>query len=185
MLTKCHLSNISYNTDAFLIRQLNELLIGHQISFWAFIKHAPEDEELKEHKHIFFVPDTQLDTVSLDSHFIEPDPNNDLPLKCMLWTKVVCDFDWLLYTVHDSVYLKLKYAEDKKIHYLKDDFVVSDINIFHDLWFKSYHEYNFWKSTKYQKFIQSGMSCKDIVKNGYVDLKEMVAFSYFAKMLDE
>lgn len=185
MLTSTILSNISYNTDIFLEKQLNELLKGHQISFWCYIKHQPEDQELKEHKHLLIIPDTRIDTVALDDHFLEPDPNNDLPLKCMLWTKTKCIYDWFLYGVHDSVYCKLKYAEDKKIHYTVKDFVFSNLDIFNDFWFKSYHEYDFWKSTKYRKFIEMGWSCKDIVKRGYVDLNEMVNFHYFAKMCDD
>ena len=185
MLTSCILSNISYNSEEFLKHQLNALLTSHQISFWCYIKHQAEDEELKNHIHLLMIPDTRLETVNLDSHFIEPVFDNDKPLKCMLWHKVTCIYDWFLYDVHDSVYLKLKYAEDKKIHYSKSDFVFSDKDIFDDFWFKSYHEYDFWKSTKYRKFIGDGMSCKDIVKNGYVDLKEMVNFHYFAKMIDD
>ena len=185
MLTSVHLSNISYNSEDFLKRVLNEKLHKHQISFWCYIKHQKEEEENKDHIHLFFIPDTRLDTVNLDEDFVEPVQGEELPLKCMLWFKVSSDFDWFLYNVHDPVYLKLKYAEDKKIHYKKEDFVYSDKDIFERFWFQAYHEYDFWKSTKYRKFIDSGMSCKDIVKSGYVDLKEMVNFHYFAKMCDD
>ena len=184
MLTSCILSNISYNSEEFLTRQLNSLLTGKQISFWCYIKHHKEEEELKDHIHLLMIPDTRLDTVNLDSHFIEPVPNN-LPLKCMLWHKVSCIYDWFLYAVHDPVYLKLKYAEDKKIHYDKLEFVTSDKDIFQDFWFKSFHEYSFWKSTKYLKFLNDGIGCREMVKKGYVDLNEMVNFHYFAKMCDE
>lgn len=185
MLTGVHLSNISYNTEDFLKRQLNELLHTKQITFWCYINHNMEPGEDKDHIHLFFIPNHRLDTDNLDERFFEPDPNNELPLKCMLWFPVKSDYDWFLYNVHDSTYLKIKYAEDKKYHYKKEDFVYSDKDIFNRFWFQSYHEYDFWKSTKYRKFIDSGMSCKQIVKNGYVDLKEMVNFHYFAKMVDD
>ena len=186
MLTSCVLSNISYNTEEFLKHQLNELLAGHQIKFWCYIKHKKEDEELKDHIHLIIFPDTQINTIKLDDHFAETVKDNK-PLKCMLWTKVLGDsgvFHWFLYCVHDPVYLKLKYAEDKKIHYRQSDFVYSDLDIFANWYFRSYHEFDFWKSTKYRKFIDAGMSCKEIVKSGYVDLKEMVNFAYFSKIVE-
>lgn len=188
MLTQIDLSNISYNTDEFLVRQLNELLSDKQIRFWAYITHAPEDDELeyhkeihhKEHKHIYLMTDTRIDTVNLDDMFIEPDSTNEKPLKCIDWHKTSNKYDWFLYGVHDPVYLKLKYAEDKKYHYKKEDFVVSDKIIFNNIWYGAYHEYDFWKSSKYLKFVSEGWTAKDIVKSGYVDLKDMSNFHYFA-----
>ena len=188
MLTSTNLSNISYNTDEFLQRQLNSLLSDHQIRFWAYITHCPEPDEeqyhaemhFKEHKHIFLLVDTRLDTVHLDDHFCEVDPTNELPLKCMDWHKTSSVPDWFLYGVHDPVYVKLKYKEDKKYHYKKSDFVYSDKAIFENWWYKSYHVFDFWSSEKYKKFIEEGWTAKDIIKGGYVEFKDMSNFHYFA-----
>ena len=183
MLTSLKLSNISYNTDTFLVSKLNDLKKAKKISFWAYIKHAAESNELKDHKHLFIIPDTRIETSDLDDYFLEPDPNNEKPLACKLWTKVISTYDWFLYCIHDSVYLKLKYGEDKKIHYLKKDFITSDEEVLEDFLYRSYHEYDFWKGIKFKYLLDSGLTPQDIISNGYVDLKEMCGFHHMVQML--
>lgn len=187
MLTSVHLSNISYNTDSFLVHQLNELFHSKKIRFWCYIHHKKEQEELKDHIHLYIIPDQRLETSELDDFFIEPISDN-LPLKCMLWTPAIVSerkfsFDWLLYSIHDSAYLKLKYSEDKKIHYRKEDFVYSDKDIFENFFFAAYHEFNFWKTIKYKDMIQKGVSPYDLARNGYIELKDMINFKYFAEFI--
>lgn len=183
MLTYCKLSNISYNSDEFLKRQLNTLLESGKISYWAFINHQPEEDEKKPHKHLIIFPDVKLETRELDTMFLEEDPTNDKPLKCMLWNRTSSINDWYLYALHDATYLKLKYGEDVKIHYSKEDIISSDEDITNDLIYNAYHLNNFWKSTKWQKFVNDGLSASDIVKRGYIAPSEMTAFHHFVQII--
>lgn len=186
MLTICKLSTISYNTTDFLVHVLNSLMEAQKISFWAFIEHEPEDEELKAHKHLLIIPDTRLSTTDLSDAFLEYDPENPtLPLRCIDWRKTSCIYDWLLYGIHDSVYCKLKYGEDKKYHYEQEQVKNSDKFQMANYWYEAYHEFKFWKSQKFQKFLKNGMTAKQLVKNGYVSMGEMVQFSAMCNILSE
>ena len=178
------LSNISYNSYDFLKKHLELLRKAKKIRWWCIIFHKKEDEELKDHFHIVIIPDQRLETSDLDDEFIEIVPDN-LPLKCMIWTNTKSIYDWILYGIHDPIYLKLKYAEDKKRHYSFDDLESSDPDILSDFFYKAYHEFDFWKSEKYKKFLADGMSCKDMVKNGYVEFKDMTNFAYFTKIVND
>ena len=131
MQTQVKLSNISYNTDEFLTHTLNEMKKGGQISYWCYINHIPDNEVTKNHKHLIIFPDKQLDTIELDTIFQEEDPTHEKPLDCKLWTKTTSLYDWYLYVIHDPTYLKIKYAEDIKIHYKESDFISSDADVTH------------------------------------------------------
>lgn len=186
MLTICKLSTISYNTDDYLCSVLNSLLNARKISFWAFINHAPEDEELAKHKHLLLIPDTQLSTTDLSDAFLEFDPEMPQnPLRCIDWRKTSSISDWLLYAIHDSVYCKLKYGENKKFHYEQSDVKCSDKYQIANYWYEAYHEFKFWKSQKFQKFLKNGMTAKQLVKSGYVSMGEMVQFNAMCSILSE
>ena len=46
MRTTKPIATISFNTPDFLKLKLNELLKAGRLSFWAFIVHKPEDDDL-------------------------------------------------------------------------------------------------------------------------------------------
>lgn len=183
MLTCTKLSTISYNTDKFLQTQLNELLFAHKIRFWCYIMHMPEEAELKEHKHLLIYPDERIDTRELDDWFIEKDPNNEKPLRCIDWNHTKNPLDWFLYGLHDPIYCAEKFKEVKKFVYGKGDFNYSDDDIFERYFFMAFHEFDFWATSKYKKMLDNGITPTDMVKNGYVSFKEMVNFHYFCKSL--
>ena len=51
MNTRSPIATISYNTNSFLIKELNFMIADKIIEFWAFVEHVPEDDEKKIHKH--------------------------------------------------------------------------------------------------------------------------------------
>lgn len=182
MLRSIILGNISYNTKEFLVDRLNELFESKKIRFWCAIFHKAESGELKDHWHIFIIPDERIETRELDDFFIETVPNSE-PLKCMMWTPVTSKYEWFLYCVHDKNYLLMTFKQDKKFHYKKEDFIFSDKNIFEDFWFSAYNEFDFWKESKYKDLFESGISPSKMVKNGYVPMRDMIQFHYFMKSL--
>lgn len=123
------ISCISYNTDRYLEYRLNELYDCHKIEFWYFINHRAEEDELKTHKHVLIKTNGRFDTMDLEKSSIEPDTNNELPLKCIGFRKLI-DKDEVrngkfLYDKHDVKYLK-SIGESRKYHYTWEDFHTSD-----------------------------------------------------------
>ena len=97
MITRSNISTISYNTDDFLTFKLNDMIKNHCIEFWAFINHIPEEDERKEHKHLFIIPSGTVDTFALSDILEEIDFTNPTmpPLGTIFWkhSKFV---DWYL-----------------------------------------------------------------------------------------
>lgn len=183
MLRSCKISTISYNTDNFLTNRLEELKSARKIRFWFWIDHLPEADELKKHKHLLICPDERIDTRELDDFFIEDDPDNDLPLKTIDWNVTSNILDWILYAVHEPLYCAEKHKELKKYTYDKHNIITSDQDILDNYFYMAYHEYNFWKNSKFIKLLNDGHTPYDLVKNGYVSMSEMVNFHYFCKNL--
>lgn len=183
MLRSVLISTISYNTDKFLDHVLNELVQARKIRFYMYINHAPEKEELEFHKHLLVCPDERIETRDLDDKLQEPDPNNVLPLKCINWEVTHNILDWILYGVHDPVYCAEKHKELKQYTYTKEDIHCNDKKILDTYFYKSYHEFSFWKNSKFIKLLNNGATPQDLVKKGYVSMSEMVNFYYFCRNL--
>lgn len=183
MLRSVKISTISYNTDKFLTMQLDSLVSCRKIRFYMFINHLAEAAELSNHKHLLVVPDERIDTRDLDDIFKEPDPDNILPLDCKDWNVTSNILDWILYAVHDPLYCAEKHKELKQYTYTKEDIHCNDKKILENYYYMAYHEFSFWKNSKFIKLLNNGHTPQDLVKNGYVSMSEMVNFHYFCKNL--
>ena len=132
MRTARPFSTISYNSESFLKSKLNELIANGILDFWAFIDHAPEEDEEKAHKHVYFIPSTIIHTDLIKNHLREFDKDHpDKPLGCTIFTSSKFD-DWYLYGLHDKAYLASK-GQSRKYHYVKSQFVTSDNDHFGEL----------------------------------------------------
>lgn len=127
MRTTKPISTISFNTPDFLKIKLTELTDSGIISFWAFIRHQPEDDEggKKFHCHVYMEPSKLIQTDDIKSELKEFDPSNpEHPLGC-----IGCTFskwgDWYLYALHDRRYLASK-GESRRFDYSYSDIVCSD-----------------------------------------------------------
>lgn len=95
------------------------------------MKHKREEDERKDHIHLWIKPNTLIDTMDLQKHFLELDPNHpDKPLKCIDFRTSQTD-DWVLYTMHHRAYLASK-GETREYHYTCEDFMVCDEDTFED-----------------------------------------------------
>lgn len=129
MRTSKPISTISYNTSGFLVMKLNELVQSHKISDYMFIEHLPEEDELKQHIHLWINPNTLIDTMDLQDYLSEFDKNYpDKPLKCIDFRQSSTD-DWILYSEHYPPYLAFK-GESREYIYSKDDFKFYDSDTF-------------------------------------------------------
>lgn len=173
MLTRKSVSTISYNTEEFLNSTLEKLTKAKVIEFWSYIYHKGEyDQHLchqdKNHYHVYIQPNRQIDTVEMLENFVEIDPTNDKPLKCIVFRSSKFD-DWLLYNLHDKDYLATKF-EEKEYYYCLYDFVASDLDTFNDMVFEAYHNSDTTLLPKLCTALQSGNTFADLANTGHITL---------------
>ena len=124
MRTSKAFSTISYNTQDFLIDNLNRLLNSRDIDFWQYIYHNKEEDEEKDHIHLYVVPSHLIDTNQFAREFVEFVEGESKPRR--LRPCVSSKFqDWYLYAIHHSGYLAGK-GQSRKYHYSIDDIICSD-----------------------------------------------------------
>lgn len=120
--TSKEFSTICWNTEAFLIQQLEQLISLGILDHYAYIKHEPDsDESLKHHFHCFFVPSCEVEFKRIQDALTEyekdKEPNRPATFK-------VSNFDdWYYYGLHDRVYLlRCKKYKHKNKRYRPNDF---------------------------------------------------------------
>lgn len=171
MKTSKPFSTISYNTKDFLIAQLNSLYNRRLLDFWAIIYHYAEEDESKDHWHVYFYPNGSMDTDPLKEYFMETDPTNIKPLGIKMIKHSYHFADWYLYAIHDKDFLLSK-GESRKHHYSIDDVISSDKD---DL-LEMVHTIDFTKYTKQKKLLEKINTQADLIKlarNGEVPLNQV------------
>lgn len=147
------------------------MLSENLIFFYAFIKHAPEEDTKKEHFHIFVSPNKPLDFLAVRRRFIEPVANNK-PLGCLPFQPSKLN-DWLLYAIHDIDYLNKK-GLFRLNHYGIDCVVSSD----DDFLLQSYYDAKETMQDNRMKLflhkMEQGFSFGDILRSGIVPPNQIV-----------
>lgn len=185
MKTKQVISTICYNTEEFLVSRLNALVKSNHLDFWAFVKHYAEDDETKDHIHLIVYPSKAIDTKDIDDFLLEA-TNGDKPLgTCKLWhivhEKNVNDF--YLYALHDLKYCRLKGYDRRKYTYTIKDFRTSSYEALENSINTAYHCSDFSYNNTLRTLATSDMSAYEIIKSGYVDIKNMCGFHHMCQML--
>ena len=187
MKTKQKQSNISYNSIDWLKTKCDELIDKGDIIFYIFIPHKAEDDELENHIHIILYPAKQIDLTNWDKHFLEYNINTHMfDGFSKVWKTVHKDSDleWILYVLHDPVYCKAKCIKEKKYLYSFDEFITNDIRTLNNLIFRAFHETEFYHDLEIVNLIQDkGYSGSDLIKNGYVPIKQACAYHHFEQMI--
>lgn len=181
MRTRRPISTISYNSDKFIASVLTDWVNDRKISWWCFMKHLPDTDATKEHKHVFIMPDTVIDTVDLSFALEELVPDNPIPLKCMPFQFSKWD-DWYLYALHDKYYLKYKGME-RNYHYHKDDMITSNEDFYnvkvYSVDISPYSGYNDLVNAFFR-----GESFADLVIHGHIPLQRISQFATVWKSLE-
>lgn len=175
MRTSRPIATISYNTADYLNAVLGELTRKRAITFWAWVEHYPEDDETKAHKHLYIVPNGQIDTDSLREQFVQVDLTNPTlkPLGTLNFrpSKFV---DWYLYALHDSTYLETK-GQARRYHYTLDDVVTSD----HDELVEEIHMMDLSKINRsliLKTAAESGLPFAELLAKGQIPLQQTPAY---------
>lgn len=169
MRTSKPISTVSYNTEEFLVHQLKELIKSHRISDYMYIRHDAEQDEKKDHFHVWLKPNTLLDTMDLQEFFTELDPNNVKPLKCIDFRTSQVD-DWILYNQHYAPYLASK-GESREFFYTREDFKYYDEDTFEHLYNHAFKGSDWARRFQLLEQLRtSSVAPQDLVLNGSVPL---------------
>lgn len=177
MRTSKPFSTISYNSVDFLKSKLDDYIKRGVLSFYAFVYHYAEDDELKDHIHLYMVPDGQVNTSQFAEDLKEIDLNNlDKPLGIMP-IKSSKFADWYLYTCHNAEYLATK-GQIRVHHYSNDDFITSNKDYFleeiHTIDLSKYNKVGVIKDA-----IKNDIPFQQLVFNGQVPIQQ---FRYFQEV---
>lgn len=169
MRTSKPISTISYNTENFLRHQLNELVKNHRISDYMYIKHDAEQDEKKDHIHVWIKPNTLVDTMDLQTFLTELTPDNVKPLKCIDFRTSNTD-EWILYCQHFRPYLASK-GEMREFFYTREDFKYYDEDTFDDLYNHAFKGSEWAKRNQILQMLNDkSFAPQDLVLNGLVPL---------------
>lgn len=174
MRTSKPFSTISYNTEDFLNLRLSDLIQRRQIDFFAWVQHYPEEDETKEHKHLYIVPNGRVDTDQVLDYLLEHDPKNpDKPFKCIRphSSKFA---DWYLYALHDVTYLASK-GQARKYHYVIDDVHTSDS----DYLLEEVHTIDFAKLNRFAALRDAalqGVPFEELLMGGNIPIQQTYAY---------
>ena len=186
--SKKTVSFISWNTTSFLINKLEELYHQQKITYYIFIFHHAEGDDLYDHHHVILFPHVPLDYFDLKAQFIEPQKNGLLPLGISFQPKYVskdCEYDWILYVLHDPDYLKSKYKEVKKYIYSRDKLISPDERTLQDMISTAYSQTEFHKDRIINDLLKKGVSPSYLIENGYIPIKDACSYHHYIQMTKE
>lgn len=177
------ISTISYNSKEFLVSRLNLLVKMHIIDFYMFIEHIGEitftGEKEKDHIHLFIVPNHRINTAELDEQFIELDPNNIKPKKCISWSVSKSD-DWILYALHDPNYLMSK-MEKRQIQYKYTDLKSSDYDDLERRYRIAYQSSGYARACNLYKYAKAGGTLNALMEVGAIPINQITSYQEFFK----
>lgn len=124
MRTSRPFSTIWWGSEKFLKMALSQMEHDNKLMFWSFVYHHAEEDEKKDHYHVYMVPDGQVDTSYVTDCLTEYDVDNLKPIKPAAFQSSKFG-DWFLYSSHNVTYLLSK-GQTRKYHYSLDDFVSSN-----------------------------------------------------------
>ena len=171
MNTSREISTISYNSAEFLKLKLRELYDRHLISNYMYIGHYKEEDESKDHWHLWIKPNHKIDTMTLQEMFREPDPTHDRPLGCIDFETSKYE-EWIPYVLHDKGYLRYKH-ESRVYSYSKDDMLVADPDTYYELYRKAFRSSK-WsdKVRQMEKLNNPDLQAADLIENGTFDFMQ-------------
>lgn len=137
---------ISWNSQAFLIPELEQAIKDGQLRHYAYIPHKGEYDFKngavdKDHGHILLIPAVPLDWAVFYKRFEEPDPSFGAPIclhediyappqSARQELKGIASA--LLYFLHDKRFLEAR-DEERQFSYRFDDFVTDDCEWLNEL----------------------------------------------------
>lgn len=182
MKTSKPFSTISYNSADFLTVKLNDLVNRRKLAFWAYVEHLPEEDEKKAHKHLYIVPNGQINTdeVLLDILVEYDHTHPEKPLGCV-GVKSSKFYDWYMYSIHDVDYLSSK-GQSRKYHYRREEVACSDTDYLNE----EIHQMDMSKLSKVKALneaVRNGVPFEELLMRGQIPVQQVYAFQKTYGML--
>ena len=157
MNTRKEISTIGYQSKEFLLSKFSELIYNHKISDYMLIRHVAEEDEKKDHWHIWLKPNEQIDSMDLQEFLVQFNPEDPTkPFKCIDFHYSDSD-NWIPYNLHDKTYLALK-QESRKFHYNKEDMIFYDEDTFEYNYHHAFYASKWSAENRQTERIIEGMS---------------------------
>lgn len=172
MRTSKPISTISYNSDTFLKNKIEEWKNSGFIEFGMWIRHQPDEDNKKSHCHVYLQPAKLIQTMDLENDSIELDPQNiDKPFK-MISFRVSKESDWLLYAIHDKIYLNEKGLQ-RNVFYSFDDVQSTCDDTLNDIISRLSDERKGKIEYRILDMIDRGLTFSQIVRSGLIPIRFM------------
>ena len=172
MRTSKPISTISYNSDTFIKNKIEEWKNCGFIEFGMWIRHQPDEDNKKSHCHVYLQPAKLIQTMDLENDSIEIDPQNiDKPFK-MIAFRVSKESDWLLYAIHDKIYLNEKGLQ-RNVFYSFDDVQSTCSDTLNDIISRLSDERKGRIEYRILELIDRGLTFSQIVRSGLIPIRYM------------
>lgn len=173
MQTTKLISTVSYNTPDYLSGRLRSLVSQGIIEYAHWIWHQPEEDEKKIHAHVILQPNRRLDTSALRNQFTELVVGEDKP-RGVLPFKPSKMRDWILYAVHDPIYLTTK-NQSRKTTYKNTDILTTEPDLLKDDW-RDAHEGDDTRMRQVIELSERGIDWMDILKSGLIPVNQLFQY---------
>lgn len=178
------IATVSWNTEEFLVKQLNNLVNDHVVLFWFYVRHFAESDEKKEHIHLYLEPDIRVDTNELRSNFEEL-PSCDSSCKDIIRPLpfTVSKFDTAyLYFTHNKLYLD-SHGYSKQF-YNYTDVKTSDEYLLHEkIALIDYYKIEGGRVNQVKQAFLSGVSFEEMCDSGMIPIQQIKQYQLFYTML--
>lgn len=174
MQTSKLISTISYNTPSFLAGRLRSLVSSAVIEYAHWIIHEPEEDETKSHIHVVLKPNRRLDTSALRNEFVEMVQGEDKPRLVLPFRTTSRISDWILYSVHDAVYL-LQKNEQRKYHYERKDLSSTDDDMLDEDW-RECHRCGDNRIPTLKRMAEEGFKWEDVIMSGLIPINHLFQY---------
>lgn len=200
MRTSKPISTISYNTSSFLRGKIQEWKNCGFIDYAMWIKHQPDEDNKKEHYHVYIKPSKVVQTTFFEEDSKELDPafqeyewddnltdeenirlcekNESKRFFKMIAFRSSKEGDWLLYGIHDKAYLQEKGLK-RNIHYAFDDIESTCSETLQDIISHMSDERKGRLEYRIIECVNLGMGWRQIVRSGIIPLRQMVGAKHF------
>ena len=181
MTTSKPFSTISYNSEDFLISKLDDLVTNGILDEYSFIHHAAEDDEEKDHIHLYMIPAHKMDTSQVKEYLKEYDVKNpEKPLGCISCVSSKWD-DFYMYGLHDPAYLASK-GMSRKYRYIKDDFYFSSSEFFSEL-IRRIDRSKYVGLERITDAVENGVSFAEMARLGQIPVQLVTQYQYMYDLM--
>lgn len=172
MRTSKPISTISYNSEQFLKSKIDYWKGLGLIEYAMWIRHEAEADEKKAHYHVFMRPAKLIQTMDFENDSCEIDPlNPDKPFK-MIGFRVSKENDWLLYSIHDPLYLAEKGLQ-REFCYSFDDIITTCHDTLNDIISHLNDDRKGRLEYRLMDCIKREMTWQQIVSSGIIPLRQL------------